>query len=79
MSPIARLEISITGSVSTVCTSATRSADEVNCVIAQGSAGVLKRAAKIGEQAREPNAPEGEMAQRRRVEVQREGREPLQQ
>jgi hypothetical protein len=54
----AGIEISITGSVNAVCTSATLPADDVICVIAQD------QQAQIGQQARQPDAPEHRMPQR---------------
>ena len=60
----AGIEISMIGSISAVCTSATLSADDVICVIAQAAPTPWIRMPEIGEQARQPDAPEDRMPQR---------------
>ncbi len=54
----AGIEISITGSISAVCTSATLSASDVICVIAQAAPTPWIKDAEIGEQAGQPDSPE---------------------
>ena len=59
----AGIEISMTGSIRAVCTSATLSADDVICVIAQAAPTPWISSPEIGQQARQPDAPEHRMPQ----------------
>ena len=61
----AGIEISMIGSISAVCTSATLSADDVICVIAQAAPTPWINIPRLDTQAGEPDAPEHRMPQRR--------------